>query len=470
MAKKKSNLLKWLLITVAVLIVFAIVGKKAGWIGGAEQKEVAVEKAEKRNIVETVSASGKIQPEVSVKISPDVSGEIVELPVKEGDRVKKGQLLVRILPDIYQSYVDRSVAALNGSKANLENAKSRLVQARSQFDKARQAYDRSKKLYDEKLISPQEWEGVKSAYEVAQAEVAAAGQSVSASDFSVRSAEASLKEARDNLRKTTIYAPVDGTISKLNVEKGERVVGTSQMAGTEMMTLADLNEMEVSVDVNENDIVRVNTGDTATIEVDAYLGKKFKGVVTEVANSANITGISVDQVTNFSVKVRILRESYEQMADPEHPDRSVFHPGMSATVDIMTRRVSDVISVPIQSVTTRDTTMKEAGQAGTQRGNDKLDDESEITVKDEKAEKAEKAAQSGESDQRVECVFLLDGNKVRLVPVKTGIQDNSYIEIKSGLKAGDQVVSSPYSAIAKFLKDGDPVKVVPKDQLFNKKN
>ena len=217
MAKKKSNLMKWLLITVAVLIVFAIVGKKAGWIGGAEEKEVAVEKAEKRNIAETVSASGKIQPEVSVKISPDVSGEIVELPVKEGDRVKKGQLLVRILPDIYQSYVDRSVAALNGSKANFENAKSRLVQARSQFDKAKQTYDRSKKLFDEKLISPQEWEGVKSAYEVAQAEVSASEQSVSAADYSVRSSEASLKEAQDNLRKTSIFAPVDGTISKLKI-------------------------------------------------------------------------------------------------------------------------------------------------------------------------------------------------------------------------------------------------------------
>jgi multidrug efflux pump subunit AcrA (membrane-fusion protein) len=236
------------------------------------------------------------------------------------------------------------------------------------------------------------------------------------------------------------------------------------------LTLADLNEMEVSVDVNENDIVRVNTGDTATIEVDAYMGKKFKGVVTEVANSANISGLTVDQVTNFTVKVRVLRESYEQMADPEHPERSVFHPGMSATVDIMTKRVSDVISVPIQSVTTRDTTEKGGGTTGMKGGDNKMEDETEITVKDEKAEKAEKADQLDESDKRVECVFLLDNGKVRLVPVKTGIQDNSYIEIKAGLKVGDQVVSSPYSAIAKFLKDGDPVKVVPKEQLFNKKD
>ena len=334
---KKNNLLKWLAIVVVVLIVFAVIGKKAGWFGGQDKKQVVAEQVAKRDITEVVSASGKIQPEVEVKISPDVSGEIVELNVKEGDRVKKGQLLVRILPDIYQSYVDRSVAAMNGAKANSENSKSRLLQARSQYEKAQLTFDRNKKLYEEKLISASEWEGIKSGTEVAKAEVDAALQSLSGADFNVRSAEASVKEAQDNLRKTSIFAPVDGTISKLNVEKGERVVGTSQMAGTEMMTLANLNEMEVNVDVNENDIVRVNVGDTASVEVDAYLGKKFKGVVTEVANSANISGLSVDQVTNFTVKVRILRESYEQIIDSNHPGRAVFNPGMSATVDIMTK-------------------------------------------------------------------------------------------------------------------------------------
>lgn len=455
--------MKWLIIIVIILIVFAVIGKKAGWFGGQDKKQVVVEQVEKRDITEIVSASGKIQPEVEVKISPDVSGEIVELNVKEGDRVKKGQLLVRILPDIYQSYVDRSVATMNATKANSENAKSRLVQAQSQFDKAKLTFDRNKKLYDEKLISASEWETIKSAFEVAKAEVDAAEQSLSGADFNVRSAEASVKEAQDNLRKTSIFAPVDGTISKLNVEKGERVVGTSQMAGTEMMTLANLSEMEVNVDVNENDIVRVNSGDTATIEVDAYLGKKFKGVVTEVANSANISGLSVDQVTNFTVKVRILRESYESISDPEHPGRAVFNPGMSATVDIMTKQARSVLSVPIQAVTTRDTA---SGTSKTATGAEKegMQDEEAVQVKNEKEEKTLKTQDAKE----VECVFVLENNNVKLVPVEIGIQDNNYIEIKKGLNVSQKVVSAPYSAIAKLLKDGDAVEVVKKDQLYNK--
>lgn len=449
-----------MIIIVVIQILFAIIGKKAGWIGGAEKLKVAMEKAENRDITEIVSASGKIQPEVEVKISPDVSGEIVELNVKEGDRVTKGELLARILPDIYQSYVDRSVASLNSSKANLENARSRLLQAKSQFEKSKFAYDRNKKLFDDKLISASDWEAVKSAYEVANAEVDAAGQNVSASDFGVKSAEASVKEAQDNLRKTSIFAPVDGTISKLNIEKGERVVGTSQMAGTEMMSLANLNEMEVSVDVNENDIVRVHVGDTANIEVDAYLGKKFKGVVTEVANSATVSGLSVDQVTNFRVKVRILRESYAGLTDPDHPNRSVFNPGMSATVDIMTKKVHDVVSVPIQSVTTRDTSLK--GGFGNMGDNPEMNDDGNVAVKNDK----DKESSSGEESAEIECVFVIKDGKVKLTPVKTGIQDNNYIEIREGLKSGDEVVSSPFSAIAKMLNDNDGVEVVRKDQLF----
>ncbi|MBK6837063.1 MAG: efflux RND transporter periplasmic adaptor subunit [Bacteroidetes bacterium] len=410
---KKNNLLKWLAIVVVVLIVFAVIGKKAGWFGGQDKKQVVAEQVAKRDITEVVSASGKIQPEVEVKISPDVSGEIVELNVKEGDRVKKGQLLVRILPDIYQSYVDRSVAAMNGAKANSENSKSRLLQARSQYEKAQLTFDRNKKLYEEKLISASEWEGIKSATEVAKAEVDAALQSLSGADFNVRSAEASVKEAQDNLRKTSIFAPVDGTISKLNVEKGERVVGTSQMAGTEMMTLANLNEMEVNVDVNENDIVRVNVGDTASVEVDAYLGKKFKGVVTEVANSANISGLSVDQVTNFTVKVRILRESYEQIIDSNHPGRAVFNPGMSATVDIMTKSARGVLSVPIQAVTTRDTLTGNSKMTDKQDG-EQMQDEEAVQVKNEKDEKGTAVVENKE----VECVFVIENDKVKLVPVE----------------------------------------------------
>ena len=458
--KKKNRLLKWLLIIVVVLIVFSIIGKKAGWIGAEEKKKVTTEKVQKRDITEIVSASGKIQPEVEVKISPDVSGEIVELNVKEGNRVKKGDLLVRILPDIYQSFVDRSVAALNSSKANLENAKSRLIQSQSQFEKSNMTFERTKKLYDEKLISASDWENVKSANEVANAEVDAAQQNVAASNYGVRSAEASLKEANDNLRKTTIYAPVDGTISKLNVEKGERVVGTSQMAGTEILVLANLNEMEVNVDVNENDIVRVHVGDTATIEVDAYLGKKFKGAVTEVANSANISGLTVDQVTNFTVKVRILRESYQDIIDPKYPERSIFNPGMSATVDIQTKKASNSFSVPIQSVTTRDTSEKSVMKKN--ESNDDMEDVDKIKVIDTKDKKIV------EEKKDIECVFVVEGNTVKLTPVTTGIQDNSYIEIKSGLKEGQEVVSAPYNLIARTLKNGDAIEKVKKEQLYSK--
>lgn len=461
--KKKNKVLRYLIVSVVVLIVLAIVGKKAGWIGKEPKKQVTSQKVSKRTISETVSASGKIQPEVEVKISPDVSGEIVELTVKEGDHVKKGQLLAKILPDIYQSNVDRMVAMLNSSKAGYEGAKSRLAQSQSQFDREKLTFERTKKLYDEKLISASEFESVKSAYDVAKAEVDAAKQNVDASDFNIRSTGASLKEAQDNLKKTTIFAPVDGTISKLNVEKGERVVGTSQMAGTEMMSLANLNEMEVSVDVNENDIVRVNVGDTSTIEVDAYLGKKFKGIVTEVSNSANTTSaLSTDQVTNFKVKVRILRESYADIQDPEHPGKSVFNPGMSATVDINTRKVVDVLSVPIQSVTTRDTTQKEKAASKGKGPEDLEEDVDAVRVVDEKAKDKEK------EEKKSECVFVIESGKLKLVPVKVGIQDNNYIEIKEGLKEGQEVVTAPYSLISKVLKEGDEVEVVTKEKLYAK--
>ena len=441
-----------------LLVVFAIVGKKAGWVGGEEKKQVSTEKVDVRTIVETVSASGKIQPEVEVKISPDVSGEIVELNVKEGNRVKKGDLLAKILPDIYQSAVDQMAASVNSSKANLASAKSRLEQAQSQFVKTELTYNRNKKLVDEKLISESDWETVKSAYEVAKSEVDAAKQAVDGAEYNVKSSEASLKQAEDNLRKTTIFAPVDATISKLNVEKGERVVGTSQMAGTEMMRLANLNEMEVSVDVNENDIVRVSTGDTASIEVDAYLGKKFQGIVTEVANSANTIGSSADQVTNFTVKVRILRESYQAMADSLPANRSVFNPGMSATVDIQTKKAFEVFTVPIQAVTTRDTMANGGMMQGDKNG---MQDEDEIKVSSDKNKNEKKV-----EEKKLEVVFVVENGKAKMVVVKPGIQDNNYIEIKDGLKKGQQVITAPYSAISRQLKNGDVVEVVEKEKLF----
>jgi len=457
---KKNKLLRYLLIAVGILFLFVIIGRSAGWIGGPEKKLVSTEKVQKRSIVETVSASGKIQPEVEVKISPDVSGEIVELTVKEGDHVTKGQVLAKILPDIYQSSVERAVAAVNSSKAGYQSAQARLVQAQSQFTKAKINYDRNKKLYADKLISATEFESIESGYEVAKAEVDAAEEGVKSSDFGIQSSQASLKEAQDNLKKTTILAPVDGTIAKLNKEKGERVVGTNMMEGTEMMRLADLNEMEVSVDVNENDIMRVSVGDSADIEVDAYLGKKFKGVVTEVANSANTIGTNVDQVTNFTVKVRILRESYAELAK-ERDSRSVFNPGMSATTEIHTKSVYNVLSMPIQGVTTRDTSAKGKG-AGMKDSGDEMEEMDEVkVVQDDKTKKKDEKKET-------ECVFLIDKGKAKLTPVKTGIQDNNYIEIKEGLKEGQEVIVAPYSAIAKMLKDGDIVEIVKKDKLFEK--
>jgi HlyD family secretion protein len=456
-----NKALKYLLISVAVLAATGILSKQMGWIGGDHSIKVAVEKAAVRTIIETVGANGKIQPEVEVKISSDVSGEIVELPVKEGEVVKKGQLLVRINPDIYEAAVQRIEAGLNTSRSTLANTKARLAQAESQFEKAKSDYERAKKLFDGGAISTAEFEASRSAFEVAKSEVEAAKQSVFGSEFNIRSAEASLKEARDNLGKTSIYAPVNGTISKLSVEKGERVVGTSQMSGTEMMRLANLSEMEVSVDVNENDIVRVKLGDTSLIEVDAYLDKKFKGIVTEIANSANIQGMTTDQVTNFMVKIRILSESYADLIPKDHPGQSPFRPGMSATVEIQTRKAANVLTVPIQAVATRDTSRSARNRM--QGSEDKAQSESAGTSAQESKNKSK---EEEEAKKLIECVFVIENGKAKIVPVKSGIQDNTFIEVISGLKDGQEVITAPYSALSKDLKEGAAVKVVPKNELF----
>jgi HlyD family secretion protein len=418
---KNNKILKVLLPIVIILIIFAVIGKKAGWFGKALTIKVAVENAEKRTIVETITANGKIQPEKEVKISPDVSGEIVELTVKEGDPVVKGQLLLRIKPDVYISQRDRSLAAISSARA-------RLAQSEAQFKQAELSYNRNKQLYDEQTISKSDFEQAQATYTVAKADV-------DASRFAVVSAEASLKEANENLTKTSIYAPMTGTVSMLLVELGERVAGTNMMAGTELLRVADLSRMEAQVEVNENDIVRVKLGDTATIEVDAYLDKKFKGVVTEIANSAKTTGVSADQVTNFDVKILVLPQSYQSLVDAG--DKNPFRPGMSATVDIRTNTKSDVIAVPIQSVTTRTDTTKIANAVAN-------------------------------SDVRT-IVFTTDGTYALAKDVKTGIQDNSYIEIISGISVGDRVISAPFSAISKKLSDSTLVEIVNKEELFKVK-
>ena len=425
-------------IAIVIVIIGLVVAKKVGWIGSNDATKVSVESAAKRDIVETVSASGKVQPEKEIKITADVSGEIVELYVKEGDLVKKGTLLCKINPEIYLSSLDRAQAAVNGSVANLSSSKSRLAQAESQFQKAELTYNRNKKLFDDKVISSQDFESIKSAFEVAKAEVDAARMAIASGEFTIKSSQASLKESRENLNKTNIYAPVDGTVSKLSKEKGERVVGTNMMEGTEIMRLANLNEMEVNVDVSESDIVRVSRGDTAEIEIDAYLGRKFKGVVTEVANSATISGVqSTDQVTNYTVKARILRESYQDLLVGKSADFSPFRPGMSTTIDIITNRVLSVLSVPIAAVTTRDSLKSESKKSA------------EVT-----------------NSKVKECVFIVVDGKVKMKFVKTGIQDNMSIQILEGLTADDKVVTSPFRAISKTLKEGDVVKVVQKEELF----
>lgn len=418
---KNNKILKILVPIAVVLIIFAIIGKKQGWFGKALTIKIAVEKAELRDITESITANGKIQPEKEVKISPDVAGEIVELNIKEGENVTKGQLLCRIKPDIYISQRDRSMAAISSAKA-------RLAQSEAQFIQAELSYKRSKQLYDEQTVSKSEYEQAEASYTVAKSEVDAA-------KYSVISAEASLKEANENLTKTSIYAPMTGTVSMLLVELGERVVGTSMMTGTEMMRVADLSRMEAQVQVNENDIVRVNLGDTAIIEVDAFLDQKFKGVVSEIANSAKTTGVSADQVTNFDVKILVLPESYQKLLKPG--ELNPFRPGMSASVDIQTETRKAIITVPIQSVTTRtDTTIYR------------------VTPTDD--------------DIRT-LVFITDGAYAFAKDVRTGIQDNSYIEITSGIREGDQVISAPFSAISKKLSDSTLVQIVKKEELFKVK-
>jgi HlyD family secretion protein len=442
----QSKILKIAGAVIVLLIVFIVIGRKAGWIGGSEGMRVTLEAAERRTIVETVTASGKVQPVIEAKISPDVSGEIVEILIREGDFVQRGDLLVRINPDIYKSALDRIEASLNTSRANLANTRARKAQADAQFINATSAFERSKTLFEQDAISESEYDTARAQFLVAQAEVEAGKQSVVAADFQVRSAEAALREARENLSKTNIFAPMDGTISRLDAELGERVVGTSQFAGTEILRIANLNQMEVLVEVNENDIIRVNEGDTAVVEIDAYLNQRFKGLVTSISNSALTTALSVDQVTNFEVKIRILTESYSHLLRADRPHLSPFRPGMSASADIQTRTAYEVLSVPIQAVTTR--------------------------VEEQKASDSDTTAQKPASttvlNPRVqEYVFVFqEEGTVKLTPITSGVQDSNHIEIVSGLNEGDKVVTGPFRAVSRDLKDGDKVTSVSRDQLF----
>ncbi|MBK5192284.1 MAG: efflux RND transporter periplasmic adaptor subunit [Flavobacteriaceae bacterium] len=411
--KKKTLLI--IGVIAIVVIVLLVAGKKAGWFGASGNvKEVEFTKIELIQIVEKVSATGKIQPEIEVKLSSEVSGEIIELPIVEGQMVEKGDLLVRINPDLYQSSLQRSRAGLQNVKANYAQAEASLREAKSN-------YDRNKILFEKGIISKSEWDRIVAAYEVAEA-------SKNAAYYGMQSAAATVTEATDNLARTTIYSPMRGTISKLDVELGERVVGTQQMAGTEILRVANLSNMEVEVDVNENDIVKVSVGDSTIVEVDAYLKREFNGVVTQISNSA-ITGLTADQVTNFKVKVRILEASYKDLREGKPENYSPFRPGMTATVDIITRKKNDIVGVPISA----------------------------IVIKSDTSSTPSATKTPVISDEKFEAVFVKEGNKAKLRVITTGIQDNQNIEVLSGLKVGETVVTGPYNTVTKTLKDGDEV-------------
>ena len=451
MATKNNSKRTWIIIGAAVVLIFGglFLAKKMEWIGKVEPTEVEFTKTSRSTIIEKVSASGKIQPEVEVKLSPDVSGEIVSLNVAEGDSVVAGQELLKIRPDNYVSLLARAEAQMNATKANMEQSKAVLAQSEARLSKAKIDFDRNAKLHKDKVISDADFDQFVSAYTVAKQDLEAAKANVNAANYNVKSSQATLKEAKTNLTKTTIYAPQSGIISKLNVELGERVVGTSQMAGTEMLRIANLNKMEVRVNVNENDITRVSIGDTVLIDVDAFSSseRKFKGVVYEIASSANSSGtasaVSNDAVTEFEVKIRVLRSSYADLIKGKlsYP----LKPGMTASVEILTNRKDNTLTVPLSSVTTREIGAVAEGEKKEEDGTNSTNANDALEAKKRK-------------ENTKEVVFVMEKGKAKMIQVKTGISDFENIEIVSGLKDGQEIISGPYATVAKKLKEGDLVK------------
>jgi HlyD family secretion protein len=460
---KKQNMSKKLKWIIGILVVLAIIFlglKKSGKIGGKEGTEVAIEKATTRTIIETVNASGKIYPEIEVKVSPDISGEITELNVQEGDSVKKGQVLARIFADIYAIQQQQASAVVNQQQFQVGNTEAQLEGLKSAMNQAELTYNRQKQLLNDKVISKAEFESAENAYNNAKSQYNATLRSIDAGRASVQSARASLARASKDVSRTTLVAPMDGVVSLLNVKKGERVVGTAQMAGTEMMRVADLSSIEIRVDVTENDIPKVHIGDSAVITVDAYINRKFKGIVYQIASSQNgaVTAATTNStdVTNYKVFIRLLKSSYEDLIDPTKPRSFPFRPGMTASADIQTKTKMNVLSVPINAVTTRDKFEKDIPEG--------KQDETKGVGQDDAA------PVSAEDDEKQIVVFVLDSaSTVKKRLVTTGIQDTRYIEITDGLKTGDQIVSEPYNTIYKILKDGMKVKVVDKNKLFEVK-
>ena len=408
---------------IGLTILVALIGRNLGWIGGVKPIEVEIIFAKMGKITELVTASGEIQPEVEVRVSPEVPGEIIELNIMEGDFVDEEKLLVKIRPDNFINALERAKANYNQVRANLSSSKSNLSRSEAQYLRAQLEFNRQKSLFEQNVISDSEYEIAETNFKVAKQDLESSGQSVRASEYVVKSAKATVDESEENLRKTSIIAPMTGTVSLLSVELGERVVGTSQMAGTELLRIADLSVMEVRVDVNENDIVRVEIGDTTNIDVDAYntFDKIFKGVVTEIASTANPKP-SPDAVTEFKVKIRVINESFRDLVEVEGI-KNPFKPGMTASVEIITQEKENILLVPISSVTT----------------------------------KTEKDSLGDEKIKQV--VFIQDGNKAKMIEVETGISDFENIEIISELKENDKVISGPYIAISQKLKDGNVINV-----------
>jgi HlyD family secretion protein len=454
----------WWIIGIAVVLIVALVAlKKSGAIGKEEGIKVAVEKIGKRTIIETVSASGKVYPEDERKVSSDVSGEIVDLLVQEGDSVKKGQLLARVFADVLTSNRDRSASVVNQQEAQVGNIEASIASFEARLNQAKQTYDRQKRLFDDKVISRAEFEQAESQYLSAKADLNAAKQNVKGTKAAVQSARADLNAANKNLSRTTIVSPMDGIVSLLDVKKGERVAGNQFSVGTEMMRIADLSKIEVRVDVGENDIPKIHIGDSATIEVDAFNDRKFKGVVTQISSSSTsaqtVSAATTSDVTNYKVYIRIDPASYADLIDPSKPRSFPFRPGMSASADIMTKRHENVLAVPILAITTRDKNEKAAGAKAKEEADKKKAAGQEVSTNN---------AVLAEDMEEVVFVVGADG-KVKKVAVRTDIQDNEYIEVLSGLKEGDQVVSAPYNTISKLLKDDMKVLVVPKEKVYETK-
>jgi len=454
-----------IIIGLVVLILLLVILKKTGVLGKEEGIKVSAEKAIKRNITEIVTASGKVYPEKEVKISPDISGEVVELSVvQEGDSVKKGQELAKIYADIYTTQRDQAAAQMNQQQALVSNMSAQLPGLKASMDASKKTFDRQRQLLDQKVISISEYESAESAYKTAEANYMAALQTVRGNVAGVASFRANLSIAAKNLSRTTVVSPIDGVVSLLSIKKGERVVGNSMMAGTEMMRVADMSKIETIVDVGENDIPKVHLGDSALIEVDAYNNRKFKGIVTQIASSVSTatgstTTLSTNDVTNYKVHIRLVPDSYKDLIDPARPKNFPFRPGMSASADIQTRTHITVLSVPINSVATREKNSDKVTQANKDDNEKNKDDNPEET----------KTAVSAMEDLDEVAFVLQPGDTVKKVKVKTDIQDINYIEVTDGLKEGDQVITGPYSIVSKTLKSGTKVKVVPKDKLFEGK-